>query len=106
MAERMGDNFRERISSWSHLAELVEHFSYFNGHDWLFRGVTSAAYTLVPRIGREETRRLRQVPGMAERVRVPYRPEDERAVLNMFHQQARPHLQTPPQCELEWLAIA
>lgn len=98
--------FSANVSGWSDLAALIEHFSYYNGHDWLFRGVTDVEHALLPKIGREKSRKLKQVPGSTERKRVPYRLEDERAVLSMFRQQARAHLQTVPRSDLEWLAIA
>jgi len=104
--ERTAENFRTRVSSWSDLADLVDHFSFFNGHDWLFRGVTNATHGLVPKIGRTNTRALKPDPLTGERARVPYRLEDERAVLAMFKQQARAHLPLAPDTELEWLAIA
>mgnify|MGYP001353022025 CR=1 FL=1 len=106
MVDRRADDFLDEVASWSQLSDLVEHFSYFNGHDWLFRGVTDAAHGLVPRIGREDTRGLKHEQGTTERVRVPYREEDERAVFTMFRQQARPHLPSQPESEIEWLAIA
>lgn len=43
---------------------------------------------------------------MKKTSRVPYRPEDERAVFAMFKQQARAYLSTPPDTDLEWLALA
>jgi FRG domain len=98
--------FSRKVASWSDLAALIEHFSYYNGHDWLFRGVTDVAHGLVPKVGREKSRKLKTVPGFSERKRVPYRLEDERAVLGMFRQQARAHLQSIPQTNLEWLAVA
>lgn len=100
------EDFRTKISEWSDLAALIEHFSYFNGHDWLFRGVTDTTHGLVPKVGREKARKLKTVPGSTELIRVPYRLDDEHAVLTMFRQQARAHLQSPPQSEFEWLAIA
>lgn len=100
------DRFREKVSSWLELAELVEHFSFFNGHDWLFRGVTSAAHGLIPRIGRVETRARKLDLVNGKSARVPYRLEDERAVLTMFKQQAWPHMPISPESELQWLAIA
>lgn len=100
------EDFPRKVASWSDLAALIEHFSYYNGHDWMFRGVTDVGHGLVPKIGREKTRKLKDVPGSTERKRVPYRLEDERAVLDMFRQQARAHLQSIPQTNLEWLAIA
>jgi hypothetical protein len=38
--------------------------------------------------------------------RVPYRLDDERAVFQMFKQQARSYLASPPATDLEWLAVA
>lgn len=29
----LADEFKHRITGWSDLSALVEHFSYFNGHD-------------------------------------------------------------------------
>ena len=57
------EEFPTHVSSWSELAGLIEHFSYYNGHDWLFRGVTEATHGLVPKIGREKTRKLKPAPG-------------------------------------------
>jgi hypothetical protein len=105
-AMQTSDDFRDTVSSWSELAELVEHFSFFNGHDWLFRGVSDTAHGLIPKIGRKETRALKKDPNSGQRVRVPYRAEDERAVLTMFKQQAWPYMPTTPDGELQWLAIA
>lgn len=100
------DNFPTRVSEWADLAGLVEHFSYFIGHAWLFRGVTDATHGLVPKIGRPQTRAEKRDPRTRETVRIPHRVQDERAVLTMFKQQARPYLSSVRQTELEWLAIA
>ncbi len=104
--QRLADCFQEQVSNWSELVNLVEHFSYFNGLDWIFRGIMDAAYGLVPKIGREEARGLKQQPGTGKRARLPYRLEDERAVFTMFKQQARAHLPSPPDSDLQWLALA
>ena len=100
------ESFPVYVSSWSELSELIDHFSYFSGYDWLFRGVTDATYRLIPKIGREETRAMKHKSGSKALERVPHRIEDERAVLTMFKQQARAHLHSAPYSELEWLAIA
>lgn len=100
------DDFPAEVSSWSQLAGLVEHFSFFNGYDWLFRGTTDATYGLVPKIGRKETRGRKKDHTTGERVRIPYRAEDERAVFTMFKQQARAYLPAWPDSELQRLAIA
>ena len=101
---RVADKFRTEVSTWAELAELVEHFSLFSGHAWLFRGVTDEKHGLVPKVGRPQTRAKKKIKG--RKVRVPYRLEDERAIFEMFKQQARSHLSPAPQKPLEWLAIA
>ena len=100
------ENLPDRVSTWRELTDLIEHFSYFNGYDWLFRGVTDTKHGLIPRIGRQSTRGLKSQLGSTQRNRVPYRSEDERAVLAMFKQQARAYLASPPENDLQWLAIA
>lgn len=100
------ENLPERISGWPELAELIEHFSYFAGHAWLFRGTTDKTYKLIPKIGRETARAKKQDPQTRNRAQIPYSMHDERAVFGMFKQQARAHLSSPPQSDLEWLAIA
>jgi hypothetical protein len=98
------ESLPERISNWPELASLTEHFSYFAGHPRLFRGTTDARHKLIPKIGRETARARKQNPLTKERERISYRIDDERAVFSMFKQQARAHLSTPPQSDLEWLA--
>lgn len=102
--ECIAEKFSDRIRTWSDLTDLVEHFSYFNGHAWLFRGVTKATYGLVPKIGREASRAVKDRNGV--RGRVPYQVQDERAIFSMFVQQARPYLSHSPQSPFEWLAVA
>lgn len=104
--KREAENLPERISNWAELALLIEHFSYFAGYPWLFRGVTDARHKLIPKIGREPTRARKQNPLTGECERVLYKIDDERAVFSMFKQQARAHLSAQPQSDLEWLAIA
>lgn len=104
--KKKADEFLDEVSSWSQLADLVEHFSLFNGYDWLFRGVTDATHGLVPKIGRKETRGRKVDPTTGERIRTPYCADDERAVFAMFKQQARAYLPSSPESDLQWLAIA
>ena len=103
-SSRQPTEFLTRVQTWSDLSNLIEHFSYFSGHAWLFRGGTDAAYKLVPKIGRT-TSRATTTKGKRE-TRVPYRLDDELAVFRMFKQQARSHISAPPATELEWLAVA
>lgn len=92
--------FATRIESWADLAKLVEHFSYFSAHDWLFRGVTEEGHGLVAKIGREKTRARKSGE------RVPYRLADEKALMAMFKSQALSHAERQPRTPLEWLALA
>lgn len=94
--ERKAEVFRTEVSQWAHLAELIDHFSYFNGHAWLFRGATDAQYVLVPKIGRPISRSAKY----------SYDADDEASIIAMFKQQAMPYLQSPPAREIEWLAVA
>ena len=48
MKQKEADNFLKEVAKWRQLADLIEHFSYFNGYDWLFRGVTDASHDLTP----------------------------------------------------------
>ena len=100
------DDFPLLIESWADVSALVEHFSFFSAHDWLFRGITEAEHGLVPKIGRETTRALKRLPGSGQQKRVPYRLPDELAVFSMFRGQALSHVQRPPSTSLEWLALA
>jgi hypothetical protein len=66
------EDFSRKVGSWSDLATLIERFSYYNGHDWLFRGVTDVGHGLTPKIGREESRKLRMsLAPPSERESVP-----------------------------------
>lgn len=103
---RRAEDLPNRIDSWNDLATLVEHFSYFSAHDWLFRGVTDAAHELVPKVGRPQTRAIKEDLATKTKNRVPYRAADEVAVFQMFKQQARSHLSPSPTTDLEWLAVA
>jgi hypothetical protein len=103
---KKADDFLQKVSSWSDLSQLVEHFSVFAGYDWLFRGVSQANYELVPKIGRVDIRAAKRNSSSQDSYRVPYRIEDERAVFRMFKQQSRAHLDFIPQTDLQWLSLA
>ena len=93
---RKSDVFPLEVSSWSQLSDLIDHFSYFNGHDWLYRGATKVHYQLLPKIGRPVTRSEKY----------SYDADDEASIIAMFKQQAMPYLPSPPTKEIDWLAIA
>jgi len=94
------DSFPDRISNWTELANLIEHFSRFSGVDWLFRGVSDATYELIPKAGRPRTTPLRSPK------RNPYTLADEKAVQRVFKQQATAYLASTSRTDLEWLALA
>lgn len=96
-------DFPFTIEGWADLSALIEYFSYYAGVDWLFRGEASRKHHLIPKVGRD-TRKKRAV-GSAQNQRVPYSKIDERAVFDMFVQQARGHLNST-YTSIEWLAIA
>lgn len=95
---------KTEIASWDDLSILIAHFSRFNGHDWLFRGVTDATHKLIPKVGRPE--RKRKPSPSNPQGRIPYTSADESAVFNMFQDAARAHLEQAPSSDLEWLALA
>ena len=94
----LADTFINRISNWDDLSTALAHFSKYNGHDWLFRGVTdeSDRNNLTPKVGRPRKK--------ASKV-TPYSLRDEKAVAAAFRQQARPFL-TDRYSRIEWLAIS
>jgi len=60
----------------------------------VYRGVTSSAHELIPKVGRRRK---------GERV---LQPKDERHIFNLFKQRAIAHLDRIPANNWEWLAIA
>lgn len=98
-AARSADVFPDRVSDWDDLAKVIAHFSEFNGHDWLFRGVREEAYALIPNVGRPRIKK-----SITPKT-IPYSQTDELAALRAFKQQARAHLSTS-HTPIEWMAIA
>lgn len=95
---------QNEIGSWDDLSKLVAHFSRFNGHDWLFRGLTSHTHSLIPKIGRPERKRKPNASDPDRRIE--YSRDDEIATFNMFRDAARAHITSLPANDLEWLALA
>jgi hypothetical protein len=87
------------VDRWSDLAKLIEFFSRYNLHDWLFRGVASHEYKLYPNVGRPGARKMKALGPMA------YSETDEVAIFNQFRDVSTPFIQGAPS-EIEWLAIA
>jgi hypothetical protein len=88
------------ISSWENLTKLLAFFSEFNGHDWLFRGVSRSSHKLIPKIGRPHIRK-KKANG-----HLKYSPSDEEAIFHQFKDVARPFIGSDYHQDIEWLAIA
>lgn len=98
--------FPAHVESWDDLARLVEHFSRFSAHDWLFRGVTDQGHNLIAKVGRDVTRAEKRARPSSAPKRIPYRLPDERIAFEAFRTQALSYVQRPPRSLLEWLALA
>lgn len=96
-------DFPYKVERWSDLSVLIEYFSYYNGIPWLFRGESTTTFDLLPSVGRNNRKR-KPTDADPDR-RTPYRAVDERAVFDMFVQQARAYV-TTNYSPLEWLAVA
>lgn len=91
----MSEIFENPIEDWDgYLTCLSE----FDSRLWIYRGVRSAEYELVPVIGR---------PGIGNKGKA-HSEKDEARLINNFKRWARPHLTDVgmPETELEWLALA
>ena len=89
---------RDPINSWNMFAEFVEQHP---SGEWIFRGVTSHNYELIPKIGRRSMRR-----DPTNGCPLPYSEAGEIAMFNEFKRTARPFLKHVPQHDLELLAVA
>lgn len=81
---------RERVTTWMGFQQQIE--PYLDG-DYLFRGVASVRFLLVPSIGRR-------------RGDVAYDNRYEMEVFHQFKREALPFLPARPQSDWEWLALA
>lgn len=84
------------ISSWSDLSRLIQKCA--DGR-WVFRGEDCCNNPLRPKAGRVG-------PEKGSARKKPYDSAHEKAALELFKKQARPHLGHQPTSEIEWLAIA
>src|SRR5262245_60782654 len=94
----------KKIKGWEDVSKLVEFFSIYNGHDWLFRGVTDCDDKLIPSIGPHDRKKKKGSGGVWRPI--PYSRTDEEAILQMFKDQSSPYLVFTPNPEIEWLALA
>jgi hypothetical protein len=94
-------NIGDTINSWRDLAVLVEKY---RTNKWLFRGVTDAVHSLVPKIGRVGERK-----SLDTLDDFPFLPAEEERMLRRFSREVRPFLKAPlPPVWYDWelLAIA
>ena len=89
----------KEINSWQDLAAIPECFA-IDKNRWIFRGVESDCYDLIPKIGRHGTRRDNYGNP------VDYSPVAEQAAILRFQREARPHISIAPEYDLEWLSLA
>jgi hypothetical protein len=78
------------IVDWREFHEVIEGL---DGAGRIFRGVASAEYGLVPKVGRAEFNKC-------------YSLNAEKLLLDIFKQRAVAHVAFAPSCEIEWLALA
>jgi len=78
------------VTNWGQFQQEIEQF--LDGN-WLFRGVTSVRYSLVPSVGRQRDGN-------------PYSQVLERALFEQFKREALPFLPQRPNSDWEWLALA
>ena len=81
---------RIRVTNWTGFQQQIEPF--LDGN-WLFRGVTSVRYSLIPSVGRQRD-------GYA------YSKQLETALFEQFKREALPFLAQRPHSDWEWLALA
>ena len=87
----------EKLGNFPDLSRLVfEH----QRERWIYRGVTQCDHRLIPKIGREDTRKDKRGRDL------PYDEDQERLLLDEFKRQARPMVQSQPVSILEWMAVA
>ncbi|MGK0170899.1 MAG: hypothetical protein ACI9W2_002626, partial [Gammaproteobacteria bacterium] len=102
------------IDSWGTLNDVVEAHSdqAINGTPvtkWLYRGVTSADYELVPKIGRPHARTrfdYDRTKRMMVAISEPYDAVGEIKAFEQFKRLAHPHLSSITMNSWEWLAVA
>ena len=76
-----------RVESWADYIAIVDHF---NRPGWVFRGVSSERYQLIPKVGRNLEH---------------YSFRSEKLLLRVFKQRAVAHTCSTPKNDLEWLSL-
>ena len=81
---------RIRVTSWGEFQKVIEPFL---DNKWLFRGVASVRYPLVPSVGRQRDGYV-------------YAATRETTLFEQFKREALPFLAQRPNSDWEWLALA
>jgi hypothetical protein len=92
-------NQDQTVSSLEELVALVQPFR--KDGKWIFRGVRQNNYQLVPKIGREGTRK-----GVGSPEDLHYDRDEEDTMVRHFIRSAGPYVRHVPTTRLEWLALA
>jgi len=87
-------NIRDRISTWSELAGLVEKY---RANRWIFRGVDDSKHPLLPAIGRPGTRK-----DMDTGRDLPFDEDEEISMLARFQREVWPYASTHPGTDLKY----
>lgn len=87
------------VNSFEELTALVQPFR--KDGEWIFRGVRKETYELIPKIGRDGSRK-----SMPNGDSLPYDPDEEETMVKHFIRSAAPYVRHIPSARLEWLAIA
>ncbi len=98
---------QQNIHSLDDLFSLVKMDQY---EGWIFRGVPSTTYNLVPKIARQD-KKPKKGQVLGESIAVPsmsrvYNEKGEKALISEFEKAALPHLEHKPDSDLELLALA
>ena len=86
------------IESFEQLMQLVQPFR--KDGKWLFRGVSQSSHELIPKIGRQDSRKNRSGGSL------PYDIDAEKTLIRHFIRSAGPYVKHIPKSQLEWLALA
>ena len=79
----------KKVNCWSDYIKIIDEY---DKPGWVFRGVISKKYELVPKVGRQQFRNN-------------YSLRSEKLLLRIFKQRAIAHVPFIPKNDLEWLAL-
>jgi hypothetical protein len=88
----------EAVKNWGKFASLIESYS---DQPWIYRGVPDSSFQLLPKIGRQESRK-----NPADGTPARYSAEDEQKLAREFERTAQPYFSRSMDNSLELLAVA